>query len=304
MPAEYLSELNSSEPELTTARTRIEIGTRRRRTARKDSPVVIQEAIDFWSFAGGAANVVMQLGWPEVAYGVMESKVESGALMSHPWKRARTTGQYLAVAILGSDEEKAAFRDAVNAAHRHVKSDAMSPVKYNAFNRELQMWVAACLFVGFEDTHQLLHGVMTGEEAEHFYQSAKALGTTLQVPLDVWPETRADFDRYWNVASERVTMDDTTLSFLDKLINLEMINPLIRLPFAGLLRFLTVGFLPPVYREQLELEWTKRDQRRFERLFTLVSVVNRFLPKWIRFGGSRLLMRDLRTRIKKDRAIV
>ncbi|MCR8896877.1 oxygenase MpaB family protein [Gordonia sp. GONU] len=304
MAASYLPSIEDTEPELTTRRTRIHITTRKRRATSLRKPARIQEAIDFWSFAGGAANVVMQLGWPEVAYGVMESKVESGALTKHPWKRARTTGQYLAVAILGTDEEKAAFREAVNSAHRHVKSDANSPVKYNAFNRELQMWVAACLFVGIEDMHLLLHGQMTEDEAEEFYQSSKTLGTTLQVPDDMWPATRKDFDRYWNLACQRIVIDDTTCDFLNDLVDLKMINPLIRLPFVSLLRFLTIGSLPPIYRDQLGLEWTEDDRRRFQHLFTFVSVVNKFLPKSIRFGGSRMLMRDLRRRMKHDKAII
>lgn len=304
MAASYLPSIEDTEPELTTRRTRIHITTRKRRATSLRKPARIQEAIDFWSFAGGAANVVMQLGWPEVAYGVMESKVESGALTKHPWKRARTTGQYLAVAILGTDEEKAAFREAVNSAHRHVRSDANSPVKYNAFNRELQMWVAACLFVGIEDMHLLLHGQMTEDEAEEFYQSSKTLGTTLQVPDDMWPATRKDFDRYWNLACQRIVIDDTTCDFLNDLVDLKMINPLIRLPFVSLLRFLTIGSLPPIYRDQLGLEWTEDDRRRFQHLFTFVSVVNKFLPKSIRFGGSRMLMRDLRRRMKHDKAII
>ena len=46
----------------------------RRRTARWDSePVTATEAMDFWAFAAGAANVIMQLSWPEVGYGVVES---------------------------------------------------------------------------------------------------------------------------------------------------------------------------------------------------------------------------------------
>ena len=49
-----------------------------------------------------------------MGHGVVESKVESGALMKHPWKRARTTFQYLAVAMVGSDGDRAAFREAVN----------------------------------------------------------------------------------------------------------------------------------------------------------------------------------------------
>lgn len=83
MATSYLPDLDHTAPELTTARTRIKITTRKRRATSLRKPARIQEAIDFWSFAGGAANVVMQLGWPEVAYGVMESKVESGSLMHH-----------------------------------------------------------------------------------------------------------------------------------------------------------------------------------------------------------------------------
>ena len=136
--------------------TRIRIA---KRTARwSDEPVTAADAMDFWSFAAGAANVVMQLSNPGVGHGVVESKVDSGALMKHPWKRARTTFQYLAVAVIGSDEDRAAFRDAVDEVHRQVKSGPQSPVRYNAFDLDLQMWVAACLFVGLEDTYQLLRG--------------------------------------------------------------------------------------------------------------------------------------------------
>ena len=300
----YTPDLESTVPELRTSDTRIEITTRRRRLTSLRKPAQISEAIDFWSLAGAAANVVMQLGWPEVAYGVMESKVESGSLMKHPWKRARTTSQYLAVAVLGTDEEKEAFREAVNSAHRHVKSDDRSPVKYNAFNRELQVWVAACLFIGVEDSHQLLHGVMSEEDSEEFYQSAKTLGTTLQVPDDMWPATRKDFDHYWNVACQRVVIDDTTCEFLNDLVDLKMINPLIRLPFVNLLRFLTIGFLPPLFHRQLGLEWTEDDRRRFQHLFTFVSIVNKFLPKFLRQGATRVLMKDLKFRMKHQRDMI
>ena len=300
----YLPDIETATPELTVADTRIRITTRKRRLTSLRKPAVVQEALDFWSLAGAAANVVQQLGWPEVGYGVMESKVETGALMKHPWKRARTTSQYLAVAILGTDEERAAFREAVNSAHRHVKSDENSPVKYNAFNRELQMWVAACLFVGVEDSHQLLHGKMEPEEADHFYQSAKTLGTTLQVPDDMWPATRAEFDHYWNLACQRIVIDDTTCAFLNDLVDLKMISPLIRWPFVNLLRFLTIGYLPPLFHRQLGLKWTEDDRRRFEHLFTFVSVVNKFLPKSIRFGSTRVLMKDLQRRMKHNRELI
>lgn len=284
-----------TEPTLTTAYTRIRISSQVRRWNRRE--VLITDALDFWAFAGGAANVIMQLGWPGVAYGVMESKVESGSLVRHPWKRARTTFQYLTVAILGSEEERLAYRQAVNGVHRHVRSDENSPVKYNAFDRELQMYVAACLYIGFEDSHQLLHGKLTEEQAEAFYQSSSTLGTTLQVTEDMWPPTRADFDRYWNLACERVTIDERTRRYLDDLVHLRMIGWPLRVVFGNLLQFLTAGFLPPLFRDLLDIEWTETDRRRFENLFVFVSFVNRFLPRFVRHGANHVLLRDVRRRM-------
>jgi uncharacterized protein (DUF2236 family) len=260
---------------LTTTDTRIHIT---RGTARWDHrPATVADALDFWSFAAGAANVIMQLSWPGVGRGVVESRVESSSLMTRPWKRARTTFGYLAVAILGEPGDRAAYRDAVDAVHRQVRSGPDSPIAYSVLDRELQMWVAACLFVGMEDSYQLLRGKMTDELAEHFYHSAFTLGTTLQVSEDQWPPTRRDFDRYWNDACRQVVMDDAVRSYLRDLIDLKMITVLLRPMFVPLLRFLTVGFLAPVFREALQVEWTPGQQRRFEYLFLLVAFINRFL---------------------------
>jgi uncharacterized protein (DUF2236 family) len=283
--------------------TRISV---KRQTARwdPDAEVTVGEAMDFWSFAAAAANVVMQLARPEVGYGVIESKVDSGNILKHPWKRLRTTSQYLAVAVFGSEQDRAAFREAVDSVHRHVISTPESPVRYNAFDRDQQMWVAACLFVGLEDTYKLLRGEMTAEQAEQFYRSAWPLGTTLQVTDDQWPATRAEFDAYWDAACESVVMDKPVRDYLNDLINLRMINPLLGLPFRPLLKFLTVGFLAPVFRDALGVRWSKGKQRRFEWLFLLVAFVNRFLPVFIRQGGSYVVLTDVRRRVRAHSSLV
>ena len=180
------------------------------------------------------------------------------------------------MAILGRPDDRAAFREAVNSSHRHVKSAVNSPVRYNAFDPELQMWLAACLFVGLEDTYQLLRGRMTVEQAEQFYKSAWTLGTTLQVTEDQWPPTRADFDAYWVDACRRVAIDEQVRAYLQDLLNLRMINPVLALPFRPLLKFLTIGFLAPVFRDAMGAQWIDFKQRQFERLFLLVAFVNRF----------------------------
>ena len=57
-----------------------------------------------------AANVIMQLSAPGVGHGVLESPVESGNVYKHPFKRARTTGTYLAAATFGTDADRALIR--------------------------------------------------------------------------------------------------------------------------------------------------------------------------------------------------
>jgi uncharacterized protein (DUF2236 family) len=293
----------SAQARMTSEQSRITI-KQRTPSWNKTKPMDVTDALDFWSAAGSAANVIMQLSWPEVGYGVSESRVLSGSLMHHPWKRLRTTAQYMAVAILGTDEERAAYREAVNVAHRQVRSTVESPVKYNAFNRELQLWVAACLFVFYEDTYQLLHGKLTDEQAQTFYQSAMPLGTTLQVREEQWPASRQEFEVYWNTACERIQMDDNIREFLLKIVDLKMINIVPRVFLAPLLRFLTLGFLAPVFRDNLGVDWTEADQRRFEHLFLFVSFVNRFLPKFVRTHNYAVLMADLRWRLKHNKPLI
>jgi uncharacterized protein (DUF2236 family) len=54
----------------------------------------------------------------------------------------------------------------------------------------------------------------------------------------------------------------------------------------------------------LGLEWTEDDRRRFQHLFTFVSIVNKFLPRFLRQGATRVLMKDLKFRMKHQRDMI
>jgi uncharacterized protein (DUF2236 family) len=43
-------------------------------------------------------------------------------------------------------------------------------------------------------------------------------------------------------------------------------------------QFLTTGFLPPPFRDQMELPWTDRNQRQFEAVLRAVAMINRMMP--------------------------
>jgi uncharacterized protein (DUF2236 family) len=144
-------------------------------------------------FLAGPANVCIQLALRPVGRGVVESTVHSGSIYRHPWKRFRTTIGYLDIAMRGDDQLRADYRHAVNTSHRQVRSGPESPVKYNAFNRDLQLWVASCIFYGFRDSMTRMHGPLSAYEEELLLRACRRLATTLQVPADMWHARRADF---------------------------------------------------------------------------------------------------------------
>lgn len=248
---------------------------------------------------GAAANVIMQLGWREVGYGVLESSVDSGNVMIHPWKRLRTTLSYLVVALFGTEADRSAYRQAVNRSHQAVRSRPDSPVRYNAFDPDLQLWVAACLYVGFRDMRVAFLGPMTEADADALYAFCSRLGTSLQVPAERWPVDRAAFDAYWAAGLERVAYDAPVREHLLALVDLRMVPRWMRWGNAPLNRLVTTGFLPPEFRDAMGLDWTPAQQRRFDRLVRVLRVGSRLLPRWARMLPVRLQLAEVRLRIRR-----
>ncbi|MCX6401886.1 MAG: oxygenase MpaB family protein [Propionibacteriales bacterium] len=250
-------------------------------------------------FLGSAANVIMQLGWREVGYGVLESKVDSGNVMLRPWKRLRTTISYLVVALFGTEADRATYREAVNRSHVAVRSSADSPVKYNAFDPALQLWVAACLYVGFRDMRLAFLGPMTEADADGLYRYCSRLGTSLQVSLESWPADRDAFEVYWAEGLARVRYDEPVRQHLLALVDLQMIPRWMRVGNGAMNRFTTVGFLPPEFREAMGLTWTAAQQRRFDRFVKVARGGSRLLPRWARMLPIQLQLAEVRMRIRR-----
>lgn len=256
----------------------------------------------------GPANVIMQLARPGVGYGVVESRVESGRTDLHPIKRARTTFTYLAVAILGSDDQKAAYRSAVNTAHRQVYSTPDSPVKYSAMDKNLQLWVAACLFKGALDVYRLVVGELDDETAEEFYRQGMTMGTTLQVTPEMWPADRAAFDKYWQESLDQVHIDDTVREYLYPIAAVRLkglqLPGLLQRRSEALALLITTGFLPQRFRDEMQLPWDAKRQKRFNSLMKLVKAVNRVLPGPLRRFPFNWMLMDLNWRIRTRRPLV
>jgi uncharacterized protein (DUF2236 family) len=246
----------------------------------------------------------MQLALPAVAYGVLESPVDSGNVYKHPFKRARTTGTYLAAATLGTDEDRALIRKEVDRVHALVRSTESSPVSYNAFDPRLQLWVAACLYRYYVDQHEFLYGPLDDDSADAVYRDAKKLGTTLQVRDDMWPADRAAFDEYWKRSLEDLQIDPPVRKHLRGVAAMAFLPAPLRLIAGRFNLFATAGFLPAEFRSQMRLSWTAGQQRRFEWLLTALRLADRVIPREVWLLGYELYLRDMRARARHGRRIV
>lgn len=271
-------------------------------------PALFEDGIPGIALLAGPANVIMQLSLPGVGYGVMESRVESGRIDRHPIKRARTTFTYLAVATRGNPEQQRAYRKAVTRAHKQVISTEDSPVKYNALDPELQLWVAACLYKGGVDVRRMFIGEMDDETADRHYRESMALGTMLQMRPEMWPADRPAFDKYWEEQLENIHIDDAIREFLypiavARMRGLQLPWPLQNINESVAL-LITTGFLPQRFRDEMKLDWNTTKQREFDALMTAVRIGNNLAPSVVRNFPFNVLLHDVNWRMRTGRSLV
>lgn len=275
-----------------------------RSRSRTHVPAEVRRSISGLGLLAAGANVVMQLSHLPVGHGVAKSTVDSGRVDQHPLKRLRTTLSYLAVAMLGDDDDRAAMRRAVDSVHRHVRSGPTDPVAYNAFDPELQLWVAACLYKGLEDIHEILHGALEPATADVLYRHGSRLATTLQVTDDQWPADREAFQAYWDHGVARIEMDDLTRPYLVGIAGAEFLGTPFAQLFGPINRFFTMGFLPPRFRDELGLPWDARRQQAFDALMRAAALGHGLVPQPLREFPFNAYLWDTRRRVRRGRSIV
>ncbi len=248
----------------------------------------------------GAANVVMQLSRPEIGWAVSSSDSPAG-LFNDPSRRRRTTLGYLAVASHGSATERAAFRRGVNESHATVRSGPDAPVAYDAMDPGQQWWVAACLYRGFEETYELVHGPFDTDGREALLAEGVVLGGLLQMPATAWPTSHAAFEVAWREGVARIRVDREVRDFLISVIRMRYLPRPPPESIGDRRVRLTTGFLPPEFREEMRLPWAAADQRRFDRLVAHAAGVVRRLPRVAQEYPFNASIREVRRRIARGR---
>lgn len=220
--------------------------------------------------AGGAAAILLQLADPRVAAGV----ARHSDFADRPLDRLLGTLTYLYVTAYGTDEERRRVARQVGDAHRPV-AGARDP--------ELQLWVAATLYW----TAARIHDLVLQPTDDELYLEYATVGTALGMPRELWPADRAAFAAYFDAYPIAVGDDARAVAH-------DLLHPRLRRlrPFAGTLRIVTAGLLPPAVRDAYGLP---HDAARFDRLVRRARRWYPRLPASIRQAPMRRTLRRFRS---------
>jgi uncharacterized protein (DUF2236 family) len=224
---------------------------------------------------GGGAALLLQLAHPTVGRAV----AGYSRFARDPMRRLRHTLGYVYAIGLGTPEVAQAAAAAVDRAHAGIPG---------ATDAEPQLWVAATLHGVGMQVHSLLFGALPDAVADEVYAVSGRLGTSLQVPPELWPTTRADFADYWKRMLPTLAVSEEAR---------EVARGILR-PARGTVpwwvraalplgRLVTAALLPDRIRDAYGFP---RRPRRERAALGVVRVLARLTPRRIRQLPARLLL--------------
>lgn len=239
--------------------------------------------IESYIYFGAGAAVAWQLADPGVGRGV----ARHSQTLRRPFSRLRATMSYIYAVSLGTDEDRAAIARHVNRAHVPVQGEG-----YNAFDRDLQLWVAATLYRGAVEMYTLFVGPVPAASREAVYRQAWAFGRTLQVDDAQWPATADAFEMWWESRQASLRVDDEVRAYLQAVLSGGA--PWYLRPALPLQAFVTRALLPAHVRAMFGLPWTAVDARRWQRFQRWAPRLYWMQPRWLRHLPARCFLARLR----------
>ncbi|WP_225763911.1 oxygenase MpaB family protein [Stenotrophomonas sp. Marseille-Q4652] len=235
-------------------------------------------------YFGAGVTVAWQLANPGVGRGV----ARHSRTLDHPLQRLRATMSYVYAVTLGTDVDRATIARHVNHAHRPVSGPG-----YNAFDQDLQLWVAATLYRGAVDVYELFVDPVPAHAREGLYREGWAFGRNLQVRDAQWPADSVGFDRWWQAQEAGLTVDDEVRAYFQAVLRGGQ-APWYLKPALPLQRFVTRGLMTPRLRELFGLAWSTRDERNWQRFRRWAPRVYWAMPHWLRHWPARHYLAQLR----------
>lgn len=248
--------------------------------------------------AGAGRAILLQIADPAIAAGVARHSDFS----VRPLDRLHATLTFVYALALGTPEEQRLAARRVDRAHIPVRARAGETAPaYSAFHADAQLWVAATLYDTAVQVYELVFGRLDDASRERLHREYAIVGTSLQLPPERWPATRAAFDEYF---SQRLLELEVTREAVDVSVQLLTARaaPAAVRALLPLVRLVTAGLLPERLRAAYGFHWSAKQQRRYDRRVAVVRAVWPRLPRAVRAAPAAWYLRAMRRRNRVETA--
>lgn len=247
--------------------------------------------------AAPLAAVLLQIAHPGVGKGVGLHSTFANRII----ERAENTAMYMFTTLYGTPEEREKIRKFVTRRHARV-NDRKTDNSYNALDPKLQLWVAATLYGTYVPAHEAVFGPMSQEDREQALQEFSVLGTSLQVPLDMWPRNCEEFWKYW----DNVIQNELEITEPCRKVTHELFHPVQNVPwslkplmfvFSPIRQAGAIEMLPEKTRAQygLEVTWSTRAINTWTT--ALAKIARPYQPEWFGTFVANYYMEMVRKQI-------
>jgi uncharacterized protein (DUF2236 family) len=252
-------------------------------------PDLVRYLADSTPVLAGGRAILLQIADPVVAAGVRRHS----DFASRPQQRLAHTLMYVYAVVLGTPSDAHVASDFVHRAHRVVAG---------ADEVDRQLWVAATLFDSAMRAQEAFGTTpeRVGVTAQAVLDAYRAIGTSLRVPEDRWPETVASFEEYWRRSVDDLRIGDDARSVARDLLHPVAAPRWVRAAMP-LVRIVTVGMLPDVVRAQYGFAWGPREARRYRRVVSGLRLVRAVLPGALLRLPGPMLLRAMRRDVGRTR---
>ncbi|KZB81836.1 oxygenase MpaB family protein [Amycolatopsis regifaucium] len=239
--------------------------------------------------------LVLQVAHPVVAAGVRDHS----DYVEDPWTRLMRTAASLSIYVYGGRDGARYEADRLRALHRSFTGIDADGHRYSALNPHAYAWVHATLVMVPVDTQRFYGNPLTPSELDEYYAQMCDVGRLLGLREQDMPPTWPQFERYYTEMIDGFGPNETISTLFETIRTVKKPwrwlsdERWIRLRHRQYLAqmFVIRGTLPPALRTRLGLQWTERDQRRFDHFRSVVRILGGLVPTTLRSSLVRRIGR-------------
>lgn len=247
-------------------------------------------------------TAAMENMWPQLGQGVSDHSQLFGDKANFA-ERGRRSQQIIA-GVVYSSEDDAAKKQGIRIRnfHKSIKGEMPKERTYHAINPETYYWAHVTFFDNIFRTVDLLYPTpLTRAEKEQIFDESKDWFSLYGVDDSAQPQSYDEFISYREDVVNNMLVDSTvaryTVGFATKDIppppNLPpLVRKLLWHRISRLVRLTNIGAMEPILRERLEVEWSRADEKNFERfcgimrrispIFEALPLKYRYMPAAVR----------------------